>query len=89
MINLSKNPILYSRIKHIDKRHHFIKEQVLNEIIFLDYVSIENQIADIFIKPLREEMFCNLHRKLSIFDPFYEENFGVKSPKTQFWACQS
>ena len=64
MINLSKNSILHSRMKHIDVRHHFIKEQVLNETNFLDYVSLENQITDIFIKPLRKEMFC---KKLFFF----------------------
>ena len=29
-INLTKNPIDHSRIKHIDIRHHFIREQVQN-----------------------------------------------------------
>ena len=70
MINLSKNSILYSRTKHMDVRHHFIKEQVLNGTIFLDYVSLKNQIANIFTKPVREEVFCNLCRELGIFDPF-------------------
>ena len=32
-INLSKNPILHSRMKHIEIRHHFIRDQITNEII--------------------------------------------------------
>ena len=70
MINLSKNSLLHSRMKHIDVRHHFIKEQVLNGTNFLDYVSSENQIANIFTKPLKEEVFCHLRRELGIFDLF-------------------
>ena len=70
IINLFKYSILYSRIKHIDIRHHFIKDKVLNGIVFLDYVYSENQIADIFTKPLNEEWFCDLQRELGIFDSF-------------------
>ena len=38
---------LYSRTKHIEIRHHFIKEQVLNGTIFLNYIYSEDQLADI------------------------------------------
>ena len=69
-INLSKNLVLYSRSKHIDVRHHFIKGQVLNGTIFLDYVSTDNQIAYIFTKPLHEKRFCHLRRELGVFDLF-------------------
>ena len=31
-INLSKNPIRHSRSKHIEIRHHFIREHVQNKI---------------------------------------------------------
>ena len=68
-INLSKNSVLHSRTKHIDVRHYFIKDQVLNGTVFFDYVCIENQIADIFTKPLNEERFCDFQRELGIFDP--------------------
>ena len=37
-INLSKNPIQYSRIKHIEIRHHFLRDHVLNENILLEFV---------------------------------------------------
>ena len=51
-INLSTNLILHSRIKHIDIGHHFIKDKVLNGIVFLDYICTKDQLADIFTKPL-------------------------------------
>ena len=67
-INLSKNPIQHSRSKHIEIRYHFIREHVANEDVNLEYINKENQLADIFIKPLREDKFCSLRRELRIFD---------------------
>ena len=69
-INLTKNLILYSRTKHIEVRHHFIREQVANRAISLEYINIENQLADIFTKPLSEDRFYELSRSLGMYDPF-------------------
>lgn len=40
------------RTKHIDVRHHFIREAVENKILKLEYVASEENLADIFTKPL-------------------------------------
>ena len=56
-INLSKNPILHSRTKHIQVRHHFLRDQVLEKVIKLDFVPTSCQLADIFTKPLKTEDF--------------------------------
>ena len=40
-INISKNPIQHSRTKHIDIRHHFIRELVEDKIIALEHVATE------------------------------------------------
>ena len=65
-INLTKNPIHHSRTKHIDIRHHFIREHVQNGHITLEFVSSNNQLADIFTKPLSEESFCKNRLELGI-----------------------
>ena len=70
IINLSKNPILHSRIKHIKIRHHFIKEHVLNGDVFLEYICTKDQLTDIFTKPLSEERFSHIRKELDIFDPY-------------------
>ncbi|MCI68219.1 peroxidase 4-like, partial [Trifolium medium] len=51
-INISKNPIQHSRTKHIDIRHHFIRELVEEKIVMLEHVATEEQLADIFTKAL-------------------------------------
>ena len=70
VINLSKNIVLYSRTKHIDIRHHFIKKQVLNDNFFLDYIYTEDQFIDIFTKPLTKDRFSHLRRELDVFDSY-------------------
>ncbi|KAK1564465.1 hypothetical protein Q3G72_003838 [Acer saccharum] len=37
-INISKNPVQHSKTKHIDIRHHFIRELVENKCIVLEHV---------------------------------------------------
>ncbi|GJZ01607.1 hypothetical protein Tco_0519568 [Tanacetum coccineum] len=49
-IALCCNNIQHSRSKHIDIRHHFIKEQVENGVVELYFVRTEYQLADIFTK---------------------------------------
>ncbi|PNX70323.1 gag-pol polyprotein, partial [Trifolium pratense] len=42
-INISKNPIQHSRTKHIDIRHHFIRDLVEENIVKLEHVATEEQ----------------------------------------------
>jgi hypothetical protein len=65
-INISKNPIQHSRTKHIDIRHHFIRELVEEKIIALEHVPTERQLADIFTKALDANQFECLRGKLGI-----------------------
>jgi hypothetical protein len=48
--------------KHIDTRYHFIRALVNGKEIFVQFCRSEEQFADIFMKPLRNELFKN-HRK--------------------------
>ena len=41
-INLSKNPIQHSRTKHIEIRHHFIRDHIQNEDISLEFILTKN-----------------------------------------------
>jgi hypothetical protein len=51
-IRLVDNPVEPSRTKHIYIRHHFLGDHQQRGDIDIYHISTENQLADIFIKPL-------------------------------------
>jgi hypothetical protein len=67
-IKLANNPVQHSRTKHIDIRHHFLRDHEAKGDIKLCHVNTENQLADIFTKPLDETRFCFLRSELNILD---------------------
>ncbi|GKF56507.1 hypothetical protein Tco_0166847 [Tanacetum coccineum] len=56
-IALCCNNVQHSRSKHIDIRHHFIREQVENKVVELYFVETNYQLADILTKALPRERF--------------------------------
>jgi hypothetical protein len=54
-IALSKNPISHSRAKHIDIRHHFVREAIENDIVRIEYISTTDMTADSLTKALVRE----------------------------------
>ena len=67
-VNLSKNHIQHSRTTHIDIRHHFFHDHVQNGDISLEFVDTNNQLADIFTKPLNEERLNFIKHDLCMID---------------------
>ena len=65
-IKLAQNPITHSRSKHIDIKHHFVRDLVEREVIQLQYIPTDQNIADILTKALgrpkynqfRCDLFC-------------------------------
>ncbi|CAH2104034.1 unnamed protein product [Euphydryas editha] len=51
-IKLTANPLFHKRTKHIDIRHHFIRECIKNNKINVEYISSSNMPADILTKSL-------------------------------------
>nr|GEX28528.1 copia protein [Tanacetum cinerariifolium] len=52
-IDLSKNLVQHSRTKHIEIRHHFLRDNVHKGHISIEKVSSVDNIADILTKPLK------------------------------------
>ena len=65
-INISKNPVQHSRTKHIDIRHHFIRDLVESKTVMLEHIETDSQLADIFTKALDFPRFNSLRKALGI-----------------------
>ncbi|GJW18187.1 hypothetical protein Tco_0025623 [Tanacetum coccineum] len=68
-IDLSKNHVLHSRTKHIEIRHHFLRDNVQKGNITIEKVASEDYIADILTKPLKREPFNLLRVGLGLMEP--------------------
>jgi hypothetical protein len=67
-IRMADNPVEHSRTKHIDIRHHFLRDHQQKGDIEVFHISTENQLVDIFTKPLDEKTFCRLRSELNVLD---------------------
>jgi len=54
-INISKSPCEHKRTKHIDIRHHFLRDNVEKGLISMNFCATNNQIANIFSNALSKE----------------------------------
>ena len=67
-IDLSKNPVQHSRTKHIEIRHHFLRDNEQKGNITIEKVASEDNISDIFTKPLKHELFNHLRLGLGMME---------------------
>ena len=65
-INISKNPVQHSRTKHIDIRHHFIRQLVETKQLSLTHVNSSAQLADMFTKALDVQTFIHLRQSIGL-----------------------
>ena len=65
-INLTRNLIHHSRTKHIEIRHHFIRNHVQKEDIDLNFISTNCQLVNIFTKPFHKDRFSSIKKELGM-----------------------
>ena len=65
-INISKNPVMHAKTKHIAIKYHYLWELVEDKEVKMEYVNTKEQIADIFTKPLPKEAHEYLRGKLGV-----------------------
>jgi hypothetical protein len=63
-ISIAKNPVFHKRMRHLERRHHFLRDYVEKRDIEIRYIDIERQLANIFTKLLDASRFADLWRKL-------------------------
>ena len=65
-ISISNNNEQHSRTKHIEIGHHFLRDHTQKGDITLDFVGNEDQLGNIFTKPLNENQLVNIRRQLRV-----------------------
>jgi hypothetical protein len=65
-IKMTKNLVFHDRSKHIEIRYHFIRNMVQRGALKLQYISRDEQVADVMTKPLSHVKFEHFRDKLGI-----------------------
>ncbi|KAK2980783.1 hypothetical protein RJ640_009568 [Escallonia rubra] len=89
-IALAKIPVFHDRSKHIDTRYHFIHESIAKKQVQVKFVKSEDQVADIFTKPLnRENEGLRIEKRYQTFSGRQLQKRGVNSRALEFTISQS
>jgi hypothetical protein len=67
-VKIATNLIQHKRTKHIDIRHHILRYHVSKGDIVMEGVRTDDQLVDIFTKPLDETRFCKLRSELNVIN---------------------
>jgi hypothetical protein len=59
-ISVAKNPVFHKKMRHVERRHHFLRDHAEKGDIKMRYIDTERQLADILTKPLDASCFANL-----------------------------
>ena len=65
-INISKNPMMHNKTKHIVVKYHFLRELVQHKEVRLEYVDAKEKIVEIFTNSLPKDAFLYLRSKLGV-----------------------
>ena len=63
-IALIKNPIVSNRSKHIDVKHHFVREKYASKIVDVSHVGTDDNVADVFTKPVTKNKLTRFRKML-------------------------
>lgn len=67
-IQLSKNPVFHDRSKHIETRYHYIRECIEEDRVKIEFVSTNDQLADILTKSLGRDRFNELCTRIGLVE---------------------
>ena len=65
-VQMSVNLAFHDKSKHIEIRYHFIRDMVQKGAVALQYISTDDQTADLLTKPLHRVKFEYFHGRLGV-----------------------
>ena len=65
-ISISNNPVMHSKMKNIPIKYHFLREQVVEKNIIVEYVGTKEQVVEIFTKPLPRESLEYIFQRIRV-----------------------
>ncbi|CAM8957745.1 unnamed protein product [Rhodiola kirilowii] len=68
-ISIAKNHVQHGKSKHIEIKHHFLRDCVEKELVTINFCRSEDQVADIFTKSLHKDVFEKLRMELGLMSP--------------------
>lgn len=68
---MSKNHIFHLKTKHILIKFHFLREEVTNQIVELEYIPTKEKVVDILSKPLPRYQLEYLRKRLGVVPPSF------------------
>ena len=63
---MPENPVFHDKLKHIEIKYHYIRDMVQRGAVKLQYVAMEEQIADVLMNPLARVKFEYFREKLGV-----------------------
>ena len=65
---LAYNPEHHERVKHVERRHFYVRELVEDGVLTVPYVATTSNMADFFTKPLAAAQFYTLRNLIMNFE---------------------
>ena len=65
-MKLSENPVFLDKSKHTKIKYHYIRDMVQRGVVKLQYVAMNEHIADVLTKPLARVKFEYFREKLGV-----------------------
>ena len=65
-VKLSENLVFHDKSKHIEIKYHYIRDMVQRGVVKLQYVVMDELIADVFTEPLARVKFEYFREKLGV-----------------------
>jgi hypothetical protein len=63
------NLVFHARTKHVEVDYYFVQDRVAKKEIQIRFISSQDQLADVFTKPLPTVSFTAFHFKFRVDPP--------------------